>query len=371
MNLTITRQNLSRALAAVSATIPTRSSLPVLANVLLEAEDGGVRASGTDLDVSVRIRVPAEVADAGQITVPGKKFQELARELPDQPVALSAKGDQLEVSCGQSRFKLNGIPFEEFPSLPEVDFDEAWTVTGDELQQLISSTSFAVSTEESRPILNGVYWDLKPEEMTMVATNGHRLAKMAVKTDRPSDSEALEGLIVLPGALAQAQRLFEEAEELRVAKSGNHLGLRSVGSVDAHVYTRLIEGKYPNYEQVLPRDNDKIATVERETLASAVRRMAVVAANPPHRVRLRFEADRLLLGVQTSDLGEGADEVPMDYEGDAEEIGFNARYLLEILRYMPSGDVRIAFKTPERAVTMVPVDDEVDYLCLIMPLRLD
>lgn len=372
MKLTITRQNLSRALAAVSATIPARTSLPVLNNVLLEADDGGMWAIGTDLDVSAKIRVPAEVADPGTLTVPGKKFQELARELPDQPVSLSAKGDQLEVSCGQSRFKLNGISKEEFPSLPEIDFDEAWTVTGDELQGLIKSTSFAASTEESRPILNGIYWDLKPEEMIMVATNGHRLAKMAVKTDRPSASEALEDLIVQPGALAQAQRLFEEADELRVAKSGNHLGMRSVGSADTQVYTRLIEGKYPNYEQVLPRDNDKVATVERETLEAAVRRMVVIASEPPHRVRLRFEEDRLLLGVETSDLGEGADEVVMDYQGEPEEIGFNARYLLEILRYMPSsGDVRIAFKTPERAVTMEPVDDEVDYLCLIMPLRLD
>lgn len=372
MKLTITPQNLTRGLNAVTATIPTRSSLPVLSNVLLEADGDGVSVSGTDLDVSVRIRVPAEVTDPGSVTVPGKKFQELARELPDHPVSLEAKGEQLEGSCGRSRFKLNGLPSEEFPTLPEVDFDEGWAVVSSDLDKLISATSFAASTEESRPILNGVLWELKPEEMVMVATNGHRLARMAVKTDRPTASDAMDGLIVAPAALGQARRLFEEADELRVAKSGNHLGFRSVGSVDAQVYTRLIEGKYPNYEQVIPRDNDKIATVEREALLSAVRRMAVVAADPPHRVRLRFEADRLLLDVRTSDLGEAEDEVAMEYQGDQQEIGFNAQYMLEILRNMPAGnDVRFEFKTAERAATMEPVDEEEDYLCLIMPLRLD
>lgn len=371
MKLTITPQNLTRGLNAVSATIPARSSLPVLSNVLLEADGDGVSVSGTDLDVSLRIRVPAEVTDPGSVTVPGKKFQELARELPDQPVSLQATGDQLGVTCGRSRFKLNGLPSEEFPTLPEIDFDEAWTVTGEELERLVEATSFAASKEESRPILNGVLWELKPEEMVMVATNGHRLAKMAVKAARPAASDALEDLIVSPVALGHARRLFEEADELRVAKSGNHLGFRSVGSVDAHVFTRLIEGKYPNYEQVIPRDNDKIATVEREALESAVRRMAVLASEPPHRMRFRFDADRLLMDVRTSDLGEAEDEVAMDYQGDQQEIGFNAQYMLEILRNMPAGDVRFEFKTAERAATMEPMDEEVDYLCLIMPLRLD
>lgn len=370
MNLTITRQNLSRGLSAVSATIPTRSSLPVLSNVLLEADENSIWISGTDLDVSARIRVPAEVTDQGSLTVPGKKFQELARELPDQPVVVTMKGDQMELSCGRSRFKINGIPGEEFPTLPEIDFDESWTVAAEDLQKLVAATTFAVSTEESRPILNGVLWELGADEMVMVATNGHRLARM--KSGRASGPAApADGLIVSPVALAQAQRLFEEADELQVAKSGNHLGFGSVGSVEGRVYTRLIEGKYPNYEQVIPKDNNKVATVERDALHAAVRRMAVVASEPPHRVRLRFDADRLLMDVTTSDLGEAEEEVSIDYQGDQQEIGFNAVYLLEILRNMPPGEVRFAFKTPERAATMQPVDEEVDYLCLIMPLRLD
>ncbi|MBT8398256.1 MAG: DNA polymerase III subunit beta, partial [Gemmatimonadetes bacterium] len=161
MNFTITRQNLHQGLAAVSASIPTKTTLPVLSNILLEARDGGVWMSGTDLDVAVRVQVPADVEGTGSLTAPGKKLQEIARELPDQPVAVVARGDQLELKCGRSAFKLNGLPSEEFPSLPGVDFEKGWSIRGSELQKLIHHTSFAVSTEESRPILNGVLWELR------------------------------------------------------------------------------------------------------------------------------------------------------------------------------------------------------------------
>ena len=173
MNFTITRENLVKGLSAVSASIPAKTSLPVLSNVLLEADDGELWLTGTDLDLTVRIKVPAEVKESGTITAPGKKLQELARELPEHPVTISATGHQLEVQCGWSHFKLNGLPKEEFPSLPEVEFEDAWQITGKALAELVRRTTFAVSTEESRPILNGVLWELKRENMVMVATNGH------------------------------------------------------------------------------------------------------------------------------------------------------------------------------------------------------
>ncbi len=366
MNFTITRENLVKGLSAVSASIPAKTSLPVLSNVLLEADDGELWLTGTDLDLTVRIKVPAEVKESGTITAPGKKLQELARELPEHPVTISATGHQLEVQCGWSHFKLNGLPKEEFPSLPEVEFEDAWQITGKALAELVRRTTFAVSTEESRPILNGVLWELKRENMVMVATNGHRLARVSVVADPPT--EASESLIVSPAALQQAQGLFGESSELAVAKSGNHLGFRSE---DAEVYTRLIEGKYPNYEQVIPKDNDKVATIDQQMMVAAVRRMAVVASDPPHRTRLAFEPNRLRLDVTTPDLGEAADEVEMDYDNAAEQIGFNANYLLEVVGNMPKGEVRFSFKTAERATVIEPADKSVDYLCLIMPLRLE
>ena len=366
MNFTITRQNLHSGLASVSASIPSKTTLPVLSNILFQAENGSVWMSGTDLDVAVRIKVPADVRQEGSLTAPGKKLQDITKELPDQPVELATMGSQLELKSGKGRFKLNSLPADEFPTLPEVDFDEGWRVTGTDVNRLIHHTSFAVSNEESRPILNGVLWELRDGAMRMVATNGHRLARMGVPAESGDTSSA--DFIVPPSALQQVQRLFKKDEVLEVARSGNHLGFRAGA---AEVYTRLIEGTYPNYDQVIPRDNDKIATVDKKALESAVRRMAVVASDQTHRIRLKFESGRLHLSVLTPDLGEGQDELEVGYEGEEIEIGFNANYLLEVLRYMPTDEVDIAFKAPERAVTIVPSEAEnLDYLCLVMPLRL-
>jgi DNA polymerase-3 subunit beta len=369
MNFTITRQNLHQGLAAVSASIPTKTTLPVLSNILLEARDDGVWMSGTDLDVAVRVRMPAEVSEAGSLTAPGKKLQEIARELPDQPVEVMARGDQVELHCGRSQFKLNGLPSDEFPNLPAVDFEQGWGITGTELQRLIHHTAFAVSNEESRPILNGVLWELRDGHMRMVATNGHRLARMGVATGPATATSA--DFIVPPAALQQVQRLFKGEDELQVAREGNHLGFRSAST---EVYTRLIEGSYPNYEQVIPKDNDKVAIVEKPALESAVRRMAVVASDQTHRIRLRFASGRVHLSVLTPDLGEGQDELELLYEGEEMEIGFNANYLLEVLRYMPTDEVKVTFKAPERAATLEPVmgkeEEPLDYLTLVMPLRL-
>ena len=365
MKLTITRQNLHKGLGAVSASIPTKTTLPVLSNVLLEAEDNAVWISGTDLDVSIRVKVPASVDQGGAITAPGKKLQELTRELPDEPVDLQVRGQQLEIGCGYSRFKLNGLASEEFPNFPAIDFEEGWTVSEDSLRKLIQATAFAVSTEESRPILNGVLWELEESRMSMVATNGHRLAKMVVESGSASAGKA--DFIVPPSALNQVERLFDGEDDLTVARGGNYLGFRSA---TREVYTRLIDGKYPNYEQVIPKDNDKLATVDKDAMEAAVRRMKVVASSQTHRIKLSFDSDRVQLDATTPDLGEAHDELDLDYEGEALQIGFNANYLLEVLRNMPPGEVRMSFKTAERATNIEPTDAELDYLCLIMPLRL-
>ncbi len=365
MILKITRQNLHSGLAAVSASIPTKTTLPVLSNVLIEADGKSVWISGTDLDVSLRVKVPAEVPQGGGITVPGRKLQEITRELPDEPVEMRVRGHQLEIGCGNSRFKLNGLASEEFPNFPAIDFEEGWTVSEASLRMLIQSTAFAVSNEESRPILNGVLWEIEESRMSMVATNGHRLAKMGVESG--SGGTGTAEFIVPPSALNQVERLFDGDGELTVARAANHLGFRSD---TREVYTRLIDGKYPNYEQVIPKDNDKLATVDKGAMEAAVRRTAVVASTQTHKIKLAFEPDTLHLEAITPDLGEARDELQLQYEGGELQIAFNANYLLEVLRNMPAGEVRMSFKTAERATTIQPTDAELDYLCLIMPLRL-
>ncbi|HEX5387797.1 MAG TPA: DNA polymerase III subunit beta [Gemmatimonadales bacterium] len=375
MKLTITREQLQEGLVAVAASVPAKTTLPVLANILLEASKDGLRLSGTDLDIAVSTTVPAAVDQEGSITLPARKLVEIVRELPSAPIRLVASGEQrVTIECGRSKFRLLGLPREEFPAFPAVKFDGGWKVSAGDLQKLISHVAFAASTEESRPILNGVLWELRPERMRMVATNGHRLARMDVPavtqvgTAQPAAGQQAD-LIVPPKALEQIRRLFGPEDEVEIARSDNHLGFRSART---QIFTRLIEGPYPNYEQVIPRENDKAATADRAALSAALRRMSIVASDQTHRIRMAFASGACKLSVQTPDLGEAQEEVTVTYDGDPLEIGFNASYLLEILKFIPTDEVRLTFKAPERAATCEPVgwNDSASFLTLVMPLRL-
>jgi DNA polymerase III subunit beta len=368
MKLTITREQLQEGLVAVAASVPAKTTLPILSNILLEATRDGIRLSGTDLDISVSTAVPASVDQEGAITLPARKLVEIVRELPSAAIRLTASGEQrVTIECGRSKFRLLGLPREEFPAFPTVKFDGGWRTSSKDLQKLIGHVAFAASTEESRPILNGVLWELRPERMRMVATNGHRLARMDVPARAGGAAQA--DLIVPPKALEQIRRPFGADEDVEIARSENHLGFRSSST---QIYTRLIEGPYPNYEQVIPRENDKTATADKAALTSALRRMSIVASDQTHRIRMGFAAGACKLSVQTPDLGEAQEELPVAYDGEPLEIGFNAAYLLEILKFIPTDDVRMTFKAPERAATCEPVgwDDPASYLTLVMPLRL-
>ncbi|MEP6989765.1 MAG: DNA polymerase III subunit beta [bacterium] len=368
MRFTISREKLQEGLAAVAASIPAKTTLPVLANILVETTEKGIRLSGTDLDIAVSTEVVADVENAGAITIPAKKLTEIARELSPSPVKIAAAGEQrITLDCGRSHFKILGLPRDEFPSFPTVRFNESWRIRSGDLQKLISHTAFAVSTEESRPILNGVLWELKPDSMRMVATNGHRLAKMEVPITSSGTPSA--DLIIPPKALDQIRRLFPADEELEIARGDNHLGFRSPFT---SVFTRLIEGPYPNYDQVIPKDNDRVAIADKSALTSALKRMSVIASDQTHRIRLSFNSGILRFSVQTPDLGEATDELAIRYVGDQLDIGFNASYLLEILRYIPTEEVKLTFRAPERAATVEPEgwSDTATYLCLVMPLRL-
>jgi DNA polymerase-3 subunit beta len=367
MRFTISREKLQEGLAAVASVIPAKTTLPVLANLLIETTEHGIRLAATDLDIGVSTEVNAEVEASGAMTIPAKKLAEIARELPPSPVKFTGQGEQrVQIECGRSRFKLLGLPKAEFPAPPAVRYEQSWRIPSAELQKLIAHVSFAASTEESRPILNGVLWELRPDHMRMVATNGHRLAKM----DRPAQgrSDPAE-LIVPPKALEQIRRLFPAEEELEIARGDNHLAFRSPYT---SVYSRLIEGPYPNYDQVIPQDNDRVAYLDKAAFTGALKRMSIVASDQTHRIRLSFNAGMVKFSVSTPDLGEGQDELPTRFTGDPLDIGFNAAYLIEILRYIPTDEVKMTFKAPERAATIEPEgwNEPGKYVCLLMPLRL-
>jgi DNA polymerase-3 subunit beta len=368
MKFTITREKLHEGLQHVAASVPTKTTLPVLANILVEASKDGLRLSGTDLDISVSTTIPASVDQEGATTLPARKLVEIVRELPNAAIRMTSSGEQrATIECGKSKFKLLGLSRDEFPAFPSVKFEGGWKVAAKDLQKMIGHVAFAASTEESRPILNGVLWELRSDRMRMVATNGHRLARMDVPTSGQGGGQA--DLIIPPKALDQIRKLFDGEDEIEIGKSDNHLGFRSTTT---QIYTRLIEGPYPNYEQVIPRENDKSLTADKAALAAALRRMSIVASDQTHRIRMAFTNGACKMSVQTPDLGEAQEELSVAYEGDSLEIGFNAAYMLEILKYMPTDEVRMTFKAPERAATCEPVgwDDPASFMTLVMPLRL-
>lgn len=368
MKFTITREKLHEGLQDVAASVPNKTTLPVLANILVEASKDGLRLSGTDLDISVSTTIPASVDQEGATTLPARKLVEIVRELPNAAIRMTSSGEQrATIECGKSKFKLLGLSRDEFPAFPTVKFEGGWKVAAKELQKMIAHVAFAASTEESRPILNGVLWELRSDRMRMVATNGHRLARMDVPTSGQGGGQA--DLIIPPKALDQIRKLFDGEDEIEIGRSDNHLGFRSSTT---QIYTRLIEGPYPNYEQVIPRENDKSLTADKAALAAALRRMSIVASDQTHRIRMAFTNGACKMSVQTPDLGEAQEELAVAYEGDSLEIGFNAAYMLEILKFMPTDEVRMTFKAPERAATCEPVgwDDPASFMTLVMPLRL-
>src|ERR1041385_4351277 len=236
MKFTITRDKLHEGLGAVAASVPAKTTLPVLANVLVEAGGDGLRLSATDLDIAVSTVVAASVDQEGSMTLPARKLVEIVKELPNAAIRVTGSGEQrAQIECGKAKFKLLGLSRDEFPAAPSVKFEGGWKVAAKDLQKLIGHVAFAASTEESRPILNGVLWELRSDRMRMVATNGHRLARMDVPASGQGGSQA--DLIIPPKALEQIRRLFGGEEEIEIGRSENHLGFHSATT---QIYTRLI-----------------------------------------------------------------------------------------------------------------------------------
>ena len=366
MHFTIGQSELLGALSAVSNIVPARTPLPIIGNVLIAAEGDELSVSATDLDLSVTVRTPCGVEEPGRVTLPARKLTDMIRALPSSLVRVRGEGEHVTVECESSRFRVHGLPAEDFPTFPALAFDAGFGVAAGDVERMAARTAFAASTEDTRPILNGVLWQIGDDAMHMVATNGHRLARASVKLDGKGKRPARD-VIVPPKALAQLGRIFSPDDDIQVAFDEKQIGFQGERGV---VYSRLIEGPYPNYEQVIPRDNDKKLRAEKERLASALRRMAVIASDQTHRVRMSMGEDTLKFHVSTPDVGEGSEQMPATYEGEPLDIGFNANYLLEVLRFVDSDEVEFTFKAPERAALIRPADEDGNYLCLVMPLRL-
>lgn len=363
MEFQVPRDPFLRALQLVQNLVEPRQTLPILANVLIEAQEGGLRVAATDLEVGARVTVPATVARPGAITLAARKLLELVRELPAQPVTLKLQENGwVQLLCGSAAFRLVGLPAEEYPPIETGEADAWVAVDAARLRAMLARTSFAMSQDESRPFLNGLYLLVRNGELRLVATDGHRLA--LARTVVEADAE-MSG-IVPRKAVLEIGRVLSGSEEATLAVRENQFFLRTPGFALA---SKLVEGTFPSYEQVLPKSHPRRVTLEREALMSALRRVSVVADDRTRPIRLTVTPAAVRLSASSQELGEAEEVLPAECGGEELTIGFNTRYILDALAPMEGERVVIELKDPLSPGVFKSAADE-DHLCVIMPMRI-
>jgi DNA polymerase-3 subunit beta len=349
--------------------VSPKVTLPIISNILLQLRGKDLTFYATDLDISIQTHLKITHGEDGEIALPAKKLAEIIRELPDETISMRIKDKQATIHCGKGEYQLMGMTGEDFPQFPELTGEKTFKVNQSLLARMMNKTLYSTSKDETRPVLNGVLWQISEAEMRMVATDGHRLAKMTVQQGGPAGFQ--KDVIVPAKTLNQLLRLFGEQDaEVEVMVAENHV----VFSLDdTTLYSRVMEGPYPNYEQVIPTDNDKTLTVDRETLHAAVRRVSILSNALTHQVKFDLSAGKMVLSASDRDIGgEARDALDAEYAGENFQIGYNAYYVMEILKHMESSQVVFEMSSPVRAGLVKPLSqlEGEDYLCLLMPLRL-
>jgi DNA polymerase-3 subunit beta len=351
----------------VTGVVPTTSSIPVLSNLLIETEGDKVKISATDLDISVISQLECEIKKKGSITVGAKRFQEIVRELPGEDVDLEVDGNRITITCSRANFRMMGMEKDQFPKIADLDKEEKIDIDGGALEKMIRRSIYSVARDDTRPVLSGVLWELSSKEMGMVGTDGHRLARMAIKGDFPIKEDM--GVIVPPKALNQVLKLIAPDEKVGIAIDKAFVGFFVGNTI---VYTRRIEGTFPNYKQVIPKNNENVLVIDRGDLMSATRRVSLLADSKTHKIKMNLAKDKIKLTASTPDLGEAEEEIPATYSGEEMVIGYNASYILDVLKSSETDEIKFELGTAVGASILKPVaepDDE-SYVCLVMPLRL-
>ena len=371
MRATLERAALLKALSHVHRVVERRNTIPILANVLLKAGDGGLRLQATDLDIEMVETVAAEVAQPGATTVPAHTFYDIVRKLPDgAQVSLEVGGERgtLVIRAGRSRFTLQTLPDSDFPDLAPGELPTRFAVGAAEFKRLIDKTQFAISTEETRYYLNGIYFHTVDvggaSLLRAVATDGHRLAR--VETPAPPGADGMPGVIVPRKTVAEIQRLIDDPEgEAQVELSPTKIRV-SFGPVV--LTSKLIDGTFPDYGRVIPSGNDKRLTVDRLEFKSAVDRVSTISSERGRAVKLSLADRKLVLTVTNPDSGNATEEIEVDYDADPLDIGFNSRYLLDIADQL-DGDTALIRLADPGSPTLVQDREDAPALYVLMPMR--
>jgi DNA polymerase-3 subunit beta len=371
MKLVIDRSALLKSLGHVQSVVERRGTIPVLSNVKLEAAGDMLHLTATDMDIAVVERAPAAVSEPGQTTVPAHTFYDIVRKLPEGSqveIARQAEGSKITIRAGQSRFSLATLPVEDFPIMTEGDLPFSFTITASECDALIDKTRFAVSTEETRYYLNGIYFHAAESQGTQVlravATDGHRLARIEVAL--PAGAAGMPGVIIPRKTLGEIKKMLESGPgEVSISLSENKIRFACGSAV---LVSKLIDGTFPDYERVIPTANDKIMEVDCKMFTQAVDRVSVIASEKTRGIRLAIAQGKLTLSADSPEHGTATEEVEINYAATPIEIGFNSRYLLDMMAQM-EGDTAQFVLSDGTSPALVRDTADVGALYVVMPMR--
>jgi DNA polymerase-3 subunit beta len=366
MKAHLPRKRFYEAVQVAARAVTGRSSLPILNNVYIQGEGEALTVSATDLEMGIECTTAADIKEPGKLTAPAKVLTEIISTLPDVDVhmELSEKG-ALKITCGTSDYNILTLPADEFPLLPEVEGNARVTLPQAKLRQMIRQTIYAVSTDDTRPIMTGLLLIIKGEEMKFVATDTHRLALRTAAVPGASG----EAYAIVPSrAMNELQRMLSGEDDLPVEVI---IGENQIKFSTDHttLISRLIEGQFPNFERVVPKDYQRKWSLEVDALQDAVRRAAIVARENANRVVFKTIDDKLAISSESGTIGKAYEEVELVREGDDLEIAFNARYLLDTIATVDTDGVNVELQGPLNPGVVKPADGE-DYLCIIMPMQL-
>jgi len=373
MKFKINRDHFANGLAQVLNVVGSKATMPILSNVLIEAEKDQISLTTTNLDLGIRCRIKAEVKETGAVTLPVKRLASIIREMPNVDVSVDASPNhQVKLSSGGSTFRIMGIGRDEFPPLPEFGDEKAFTLDQSELKDMMKKVDYAQSTDETRYILNGVYFNFRDGKLSLVATDGRRLAVVSKEMEIPATSA---GAIILPAKTAnELSRLLDKGEKVKINFNERKCTFQiatdkdSSGLVDSvYLYSKVVEGNYPNYQQVIPKETHQRIKLERELLLQCVHRAALVCSEKSNSVRIKLSSNLLEITAQSPDFGEAHESMAIGYSGPDLQVAFNPAFILDPLRALPKDEVFLELKDDVSPGVFKTLDS---FLCVIMPVRL-
>jgi DNA polymerase-3 subunit beta len=370
MEFTVKKFDLLEELTLIQGVVERKTTIPILANVLVRAEGGELKIAATDLEIGLKSVCVSKTTVPGTITLPAKRLYEIVKALPDKEIKFKrGEANWVTVTCGASRFRIAGLPQDDFPALPEPK-TAVGKIPADVLSKLITRTIFAISTEDSKYTLSGALLVLKPGGITMVATDGHRLAHIEKAESLEDVSEEIK-VLVPRKAMGELVRMISESpdtDRIGFSRDDNHLFFDMGKRL---LISRLLTGQFPNYEAVLPRNNDRSVTVNREEIAAAVKRVAILSDERSRTVKLSLGNGSLEITASHSDLGEAHETLEIEYDKEALQVGFNYQYLLDFLTTADEPDISFEFKDSESAAQLrAQPPSDYNYRYVVMPMRI-